>query len=535
MSDLRVQRVRSIDGSAVEFVDGVSGDASGLRFDPLIVGYSPTPLSTNINPNTTEFIFTFNQPIEFSGIGTIRIREGSPTGTIVESFTCGVSVGATIAGETLRLNRQGGNLTGSQNYVITLPSVGIANTYGQYYKGGEGYTFQTSATEFEIQGGDYVFTVNDSNSPTNYYRYNIFSNPGILTATAPSATAVDMQVMMIGGGGAGGSGLMPSPSQFPSYQNRASGGGGAGGYLTFTGPTFNIPVGNYDVEVGAGGTAWRNDSPFYPQITPMPARNGSNTTVTSPTITYTVVGGGYGGNWHPGGDDLNLSDIYEGHPGGSGGGGAAENGSGSNPTWGSKGNGTGGQGNPGAPSNTANYLPNGSPTPYSYPGCTGGGGGGSGAAGAEGTYASGGPTTTRYYRKHGNGGVGTQNPAFTGPVLAPRISIPDATAFNRLGPTNNYWAGGGAGGGVGAGNQSGYAESNIGGYGGGGDSSSPYNLSGPSPLPNTPNPGYGANGASLTGGGGGGGFTVGPSNPTDTMGGNGGPGSIMIRYAHPGS
>ena len=552
MSEIKVQRIKSVDGNAVEFVNGVSGNAEGLRFDPLIVGYNPTPLQTNVGLSQTEFTFTFNQPIQFSGVGTIYIREGTPTGNIFEEFTCGVSAGCSIAGETLRLDRQTGNFSASTTYVITLPSVGIANTYGQYYKGSTGYTFQTAATTFDIQGGDYVFTRSDSNSPTGYYKYNIFSNPGIATATAPSSAATDLQVMMIGGGGAGGSGVRwPTNTWGAGDQAGATGGGGAGGYLTFTGPSLNFGSGEWNVTVGAGGSAARylatqND------IIPFAQRNGTNSVLSTPTLTHTAFGGGYGGNWSPQNNPTteltdagfpNQSDWDWGSPGGSGGGGG---GFGQTfPTWAPGGSKVPGQGNDGNRQINTRYDTSNNPIPGSEVYNLGGGGGGAGGAGGEGLgYSQTNPSRLNYYGRHGTGGVGIANTFFPSSVLAPQLTDINPLVWSRMGPTGDMYGGGGAGGGA---HPPGFAPynalNNLGGFGGGGRSASPWK-DGDTPTasnaPVIPEPAWTQDGAILLGGGGGGGIAhyVQPEASTPShneRGGQGGPGSIMIRYVHPGS
>ena len=552
MSEIKVQRITSVDGNAVEFVNGVSGNAEGLRFDPLIVSYNPTPLQTNVGLSQTEFTFTFNQPIQFSGVGTIYIREGAPTGNIFEEFTCGVSAGCSIAGETLRLDRQTGNFSASTTYVITLPSVGIANTYGQYYKGSTGYTFQTAATTFDIQGGDYVFTRSDSNSPTGYYKYNIFSNPGIATATAPSSNATDLRVLMIGGGGAGGSGVRWPTSTFGSGdQGGGTGGGGAGGYLTFTGPSLNFGSGEWNVTVGAGGSAARYLA-SQSDIIPFAQRNGTNSVLSTPTLTHTAYGGGYGGNWSPQNNpsteltDAGFPDQGDwdwGSPGGSGGGGG---GFGDQvPQWAPGGSKVPGQGNDGNRLIHTKYDPNNNPVPGSETYKLGGGGGGAGGAGGEGIgYNQVTPAKTNFYGRHGIGGVGIANTFFPSSVLAPQLTDINPLVWTRMGPTGDMYGGGGAGGGAHPPSVTPYnGLSNVGGFGGGGRSASPWkdgDTPTPSNAPVIPQPAWTQDGATLLGGGGGGGiahYSQPEANTPNLLerGGQGGPGSVMLRYVHPGS
>ena len=225
MSELRVNRIQSIDGSStVEFATGVSGNAEGLRFEPKVTAFDPTNLATGVDRNLTHINVTFDQPIEFSGVGTVRVRVGVATGTVYEEYTCGVSTNLLISGETLRINLTSGTLDGTTNYFVTLPSVGIANTYTQYYKGTENYVFTTADATFNIDGGDYEQIVYNSSSPTNYYKYNIFTTSGIATFSAPSANAEHFAYMLIGGGGGGGNAIQDESMY-------SGGGGGAGGLV----------------------------------------------------------------------------------------------------------------------------------------------------------------------------------------------------------------------------------------------------------------------------------------------------------------
>ena len=128
MSDLRVNRVRSLSGGTVEFVDGVSGNADGLRFAPKIVQYSPLALSTDVQVSTSQFQFTFDQPIKFYGTGTIQIIKSSDS-SVYESFaiTNGgtAGVGVTIASNVLQLDTSAGNFEFFTNYHISFPGAGV--------------------------------------------------------------------------------------------------------------------------------------------------------------------------------------------------------------------------------------------------------------------------------------------------------------------------------------------------------------------------------------------------------------------------
>lgn len=494
MSQLRVDTITGRNGTdPVSFPSGFVGDASGVVFDPKIVSFSPASLSTNNNINTTITI-VFDQTIQFSGVGTIYLRSGSSTGTIVESYTCGVSTLATISGQTLSVT-PASSLSYNTNYYLTLPSAGIANTLGTFFKGSNTYTFQTRATQFEITGGTYTFTQASPTSPTGYYRYHIFSGTSPFTLSAPSPNATDLALMMIGGGGGGGN--------YPAA-GYAGGGGGGGGLITATGPTWALSAGTYVMTVGAGGQG---------SGSPSVNTNGGDTTITPPTSPTAYVLRAYGGG--AGGYPAYNPTVgdYSGNSGGSGGGAYSIA-----PTT-VTGAGTPGQGNPGGYKLATNI-----PIGYAIIGA-----GGGGAGGAGGNATNPGPQASGPYRA-GNGGNGLAVPQFPASIFAQgNIPLP-VMPIDSINRTNGVFAGGG-GGGMSVNYGPGYAgQAGAGGPGGGGHGAR-YNppqgpITFPGPFGNPTN--YAQNGATLSGGGGGG-SSYGPA----YYAGNGGSGVAMIRYAVP--
>jgi hypothetical protein len=382
MSNIQVNSISSVNGlDPVNFPTGITGNSSGLILDPKVLKFSPEPLSTNVGISTN-IIITFNEPIEFSGVGTIRIREGSSTGTVFEGFTCGVSNRLSIVGETLIIDPTS-NLSVGTTYYVTLPSTGIANTFGKFYKGTESYLFQTSVQTFSATGGSFTYNIASPTSPTGFYRYHVFTGSGPLVLNEPSLSADDLQFLLVGAGGQAGS---PGPA--------GAGGGGAGGVVTRTGPTLAFPSGSYTITIGAAG-------PY-----------GNNSSITSPTSTLIAFAGGNGGRTP---NPLNGTGFN----GGSGGGGMGF----APPAPPAKpgGSGTSGQGNPGG---NGLFVP-----PSSG---RGGGGGGAGAAGSPGSVNS-------------NGGNGLAVSAFSSPFLAgympPSFPLVTLSAIGSLG----YYGGGGGG------------------------------------------------------------------------------------------
>lgn len=519
MSQIKVDSITNTeDNGPVYFPKGMLGDASNLIYPPQVLSFDPTPLSTGISTAAEQNItVTFNQGIQFSGVGTISLRQGSATGTELESYTCGVSTRATIAGESLVV-KPSVQLGINTSIYLVLPSTGIANTSGGNYAGSTSYFFQTQnpGQNFSATGGTHEFTRADGSSPTGYYKYHIFTASGPLVTTAPSVDAEDFKALIVGGGGAGGEMYLQPSSQI----RYAGGGGGAGGRIYQTGPEMSLATGTYTVTIGAGGIG----------------TTGNDTTIATPTATIiTAYGGGFGGEASTGGP------YGSGGDGGSGGGGGGL----STPTVpGSSTAGTGipGQGNPGGSLPGWNQVRN--PTNTSS-GAVGAGGGGAGGNGGNGTTTQSSPapgtsSTLRGPGSAGPGGPGLPSPEFSSTILSPLVPTIPADSFAKIGSTGLY-AGGGGGGGA-------YPpvygitptmpwpggpiNRGTGGPGGGG-----AGVYYPSPSTTTDNsePGFAS-----TGGGGGGGGNPSNSQPAPSPGGQfggspaaGGSGVCMIRYATP--
>lgn len=518
MSQIKVDTITNAeDNGPVYFPKGMLGDASHLIYPPQVLSFDPTPLSTGISTASEQNItVTFNQGIVFSGVGTISLRQGSATGTELESYTCGVSTRATIAGESLVV-KPSVQLGINTSIYVVLPSTGIANTSGGNYAGSSSYFFQTilPGGSFSATGGTHEFTRADGSSPTGYYKYHIFTSSGPFVTSGPSVDADDFKTLIIGGGGAGGD-MYLQPS---SYLRYGGGGGGAGGRIYQTGPEMSLASGTYTVTIGAGGIG----------------TSGNNTTIASPTATIiTAYGGGFGGQSVPGGA------FGAGLDGGSGGGGGGYSGP---PTPGNLSGGTGvpGQGNNGGALPGYTWMVN--PTNQTR-GTVGAGGGGAGGNGgpAYTTFSPPAPGTSSNYRGPGVagvGGAGLSSPEFSSPILAPLVPTIPADSFSKIGSSGLY-AGGGGGAGINSPSYGyptpaypgGTVSRGTGGTGGGG-----RGISYPSPSTSTDNS---ETGFTNTGGGGGGGGNPSSGQPTPSPGGQyggnpaaGGSGVFMVRYATP--
>ena len=510
MSTLNVGEISGLNNEPVYFETGVEGDGNFLSFLPEIL--TVTPAAGLINVDVTGNIdIQFDQEIKFaSSSGTLNLRLGSKTGTVIESFTTGSSSGLTISNDTLTINPTSSLPFGSKIYV-EIPSVGIANTFGGVFAGNNNYQFTTQFDQLDATGGNHDFTRYDNGSPTNYYKYHVFTGTGNLVMNAPSASNPDFYVMVVGGGGAGGGGYSPTRT--------GGGGGGAGGVQRGNPSTINpIPAGTHVVTIGGGGT---NNSPSSQVFSGSPSSIG--TLISS-------FGGGAGGGYP---DQSRIGKF-----GGSGGGGSGQPSPGTQPNYPSGqghvsqyngGAGVPGQGNPGG-YGSVGYNPN-----YSWY-YSGGGGGGAGSQGGTGPYPNQPGNHWPSYPNHstywdiqgGNGGNGVPVPQFAGPVVGPSSPTIPPESRNIMG---TY----GGGGGGGAPNDNPFATAGNGGPGGGGHGAYVRGpgYPAPSPFPPSAGPRYMAeNGFAHLGGGGGGGTSPAPSTYTT---GRGGSGVVMIRYAIPSS
>ena len=596
MSQLKVNNITNeFDNGPVTFDKGIIADGSQLTLKPSTLSFDPQPLSVNISA-ASSITIGFNQNMQFLGTGDIRIREGSASGTITTSFTTGVSTEISIVGGVLTINPKN-NLAFGQTYFVTLPSVGIANTLGAYITELNTYQFQTEFNPFNIEGGDFSQVIVDSNSPTGYYKYNVFTSSGIATLSAPSSNAEDFAYVLVAGGGGGGSSVA-------SVGAPAGGGGGAGGYVKNYNST-NLPLGNYTVTIGSGGSGtwnWPSGVDNAPPTTPnngtspspapytvVPSPGGESTFGPTPVGTIIAYGGGCGGHGairgnqppSPGSPPSNPYRLYWNSPGNSSTHPAPSNPSYTfvpipnspngnpisfsrpdinNPCGGRPGGSGGGHSSMGDP---PGYYPTVGNTRLTYSGSTGTSypspnqqgypGGpfyldgsppasqpgrcrGSGGGGAGG---SGGPGGSPSYGPGGGpwpsatGGSGKQTPEFPGPGLALISGMPSPFT-DTLGPTG-YLAGGGGGSLYDTGTNP--TNPNLyvpRGTGGNGGGGDGY-TGAPSPHGGTS---YSEEGITNSGGGGGAGISGPNPNapaPGKWLGRNGGSGVMMFRYAHPGS
>ena len=495
MSEIRVNTVTNGSGDgAVKIPNGATGVADGLKIAPRVISFSPENLEDGV-AISSNIVITFDQDIQFYGTpGTVEIREETIDGSVYQSYTTGSSSELSISGAVLTINPTI-DLEGNGKYFVKLPSVGIANTYGNIFSGFETYSFTTQTVPFSMTGGTHSWT-------SGGYKYHVFTSSGPLVVSSPSIYATNLTMMLVGGGGGGAS--------YPG-SDRAGGGGGGGGLVKVD--DMRLRKGNYTVTIGGGGQGHRPTYSSYGQ------KGFDSLFATAGGETILLANGGGGGAME---SPLPAAD------GGSGGGGYSF----PSPARGEKaGYGLLGQGNPGVSYGNMGYNPNNE----GY--AVGGGGGGAGSPG--GSYNTHQPTPNPYGfgLRGGGGGSGRSVPEFRGPHLSGYVPTIPPYSISAIGPTGRY-----AGGGGGGASPSSYIPSNphtggVGGQGGGGHGAtvnpSYSTFGGPQMSPTSSEPrwqgptNWAQPGFHCTGGGGGG-----NRGPYGTYrGGNGAQGVFMIRYS----
>lgn len=292
-----------------------------------------------------------------------------------------------------------------------------------------------------ISGGDVGLDGVTKVLGANTWIYHTFTQPGALTV----GTATSIQVLAVGGGGAGGYPSFGGPYISPSH----GGGGGAGGVVY---SNFDITPGIYNVQVGSGGTNSAGGDSFISAVSLdqniILAKGGGIGAFQNNSATPGGSGGGGGGGLPTAGIGIQTTTsqfygslINNGNPGsstiGGGGGGASTSGGVPSPPFNKGGAGI---------LVTPNYLDFfgdnvGYPSLNPLNGYYGGGGGGSLNAGQ--TFTS--TAQTFVVGGSGGGGRGSVNgsgPQHPQPHIAP-------TPYSHTATSGVIYTGGGGGGGFG--------------------------------------------------------------------------------------
>ena len=132
-------------GVVTYYGDGSSLTGMGLTMFP--VSYDPGISSTSqeIDVNIT---LDWNRPIK-AGSGTITIRTGSASGTVVDQFVVGSSSSITFANNQVILN-PAADLTNETEYFVTFPAGTVKEAGDQLENSQVNYSFTTLALKYEL-------------------------------------------------------------------------------------------------------------------------------------------------------------------------------------------------------------------------------------------------------------------------------------------------------------------------------------------------------------------------------------------------
>lgn len=167
----------------LRFADQVVNMAS-LPIDtsaPTVTTLSPADDSTNVAASNN-IVVTFNEAIAL-GTGTVEIRSGSPTGTIIESFNAAASGRLAVSGSTLTIDPTN-DLAAGIRYFVVIPSGAVRDTAGNAYAGTSAYDFTVSAAPNFSTPSQSVSTNEDTAKAITLAATDADSDPLTYTATA---------------------------------------------------------------------------------------------------------------------------------------------------------------------------------------------------------------------------------------------------------------------------------------------------------------------------------------------------------------
>lgn len=134
------------------FSDGVFAASSLIDATaPTVSTFSPTDGATGVAVGSN-IVLTFSEAIQ-KGTGTIYLRSGSATGTIVEQFNAATSDRITISDRTLTLDPTV-NLSGNTKYFITFASGTVKDLADNAYTGTSTYDFTTGSAPITGTAGN---------------------------------------------------------------------------------------------------------------------------------------------------------------------------------------------------------------------------------------------------------------------------------------------------------------------------------------------------------------------------------------------
>ena len=110
---------------------------------PTVSSYSPGDGVTGVSVSSN-LVLTFSEAIQ-RGSGTISLRSGSATGTVVENFDAAISSKLSISGSVLTIDPTA-NLLNGTHYYLTFGSGSVKDLANNSYAGTSAYDFTTWST-----------------------------------------------------------------------------------------------------------------------------------------------------------------------------------------------------------------------------------------------------------------------------------------------------------------------------------------------------------------------------------------------------
>lgn len=126
---------------------GNGAAAATLALDtraPTVAGFTPADGATGVDVGAS-LVVTFSEAV-VHGSGTITIRAGSATGTVVESFDAATSARLGWAGTTLTIDPTAALAAGT-HYFVTFTAGSVTDLAGNAYAGSATYDFTTLAPQ----------------------------------------------------------------------------------------------------------------------------------------------------------------------------------------------------------------------------------------------------------------------------------------------------------------------------------------------------------------------------------------------------
>jgi uncharacterized repeat protein (TIGR02059 family) len=135
-----VQDIAGNDASTLSSSTTVTNNSTVDKTAPIVSTFTPTDGLTGVAVGAN-IALTFSEAIA-RGTGTITLRSGSATGSIVESFEAASSGRLTLSDTTLTIDPTS-NLSANTQYFVVFTSGNIKDTAGNNYAGTRTYDFRT--------------------------------------------------------------------------------------------------------------------------------------------------------------------------------------------------------------------------------------------------------------------------------------------------------------------------------------------------------------------------------------------------------